>query len=582
MIGFVGRVAKYQLVQKQDGQIGIECQSENRKNTYTFSEQPTQPIDAAEGFTPMISRRNPQREAGRLLGNFQLSEGLIGIVFGAASIYLLEKLLKQQKRSGGLIILIESDVLLMEALIKHSHLSFEKIFLLTTENQSMLMELIENLNIESLLGYRIFKNPISVQLDRAFYDQMENELKVKLASRFSDLFTRLEFEPKWIQNSFSQIPFFVKARPVNQLFGKAKGMKAILVSSGPSLRSDLPYLKKNQNQFFIACVDSVYRVLVRAGIRPHLIISLDAQAYTLRHFLGLPHGKKNKYPILYSDLVTNPSVIRAWRGPLFFGVTAQYRQNTRETTTGSDYIEAEVRRHNPDISNGLGDVQSGGSVATSLFDLLRQMSFDTIILVGQDLAYTHREIHCTGTHHTDTWLSQSTHRFESIENINQKVIKKRNTNNAVSIQGGRVIADYVLSLYRQWFQDAGLNGLGVEVLNATRNGLPIQNIPSVSLAEVEPPEIKPSEKSDRWLKNGHPILPQEAVHEITGKILDAPFSNETQERFPFMKSIGRGYEIQLERKQANGQAKEGLKKKRSEQQKKVWSKLQSVLSAPSQ
>ena len=52
----------------------------------------------------------------------------------------------------------------------------------------------------------------------------------------------------------------------------------------------------------------------------------------------------------------------------------------------------------------LGDVQSGGSVATSGLDLLRGLGYDPIILIGQDRAYTGREIHSTGTHHNEKWL----------------------------------------------------------------------------------------------------------------------------------------------------------------------------------
>ena len=72
---------------------------------------------------------------------------------------------------------------------------------------------------------------------------------------------------------------------------------------------------------------------------------------------------------------------------IFLILTAKFQVDAsgkpfREVTAGGDIVTEKI--------GDIGDVQSGGSVATSAFDILRQMGFSPIYLVGQDLAYTGR------------------------------------------------------------------------------------------------------------------------------------------------------------------------------------------------
>ena len=418
-----------------------------------------------KAFIPMLSLRNPAREAERLLANFELKKGYIAIVLGIAALPLVDILTEMQKKSGGFIIVYEADPVLARSLSVFMQKS-ELIKVITTENLHTLGPIIESLQVEHFLGYRIFKLGSSFKL-------AENDYRDLLASRISDLFTRLEFESTWIYNSLSQVALLSRARPARLLFHSMKGKHALVVSSGPSLRKSLPFIRKKSRSMFIACVDSAYRVLVRAGIHPHLVITLDSQPFTMRHFHGLPMGSPDSFPILYSDLVANPQVTMRWQGPLYFGVTAQYSDDfkTRVITPGCDFVEELVFADAP-LDARFGDVQSGGSVATSLFDLLRQMSFKSITLVGQDLAYTWREIHTMGTHHADLWLSKSTNRLSSLEQINQAVLQKRHTRLEKSKTGSLIHSDYVLSLYRDWFSDA-IAAVPFDVYDATLEGLPM-------------------------------------------------------------------------------------------------------------
>jgi len=147
----------------------------------------------------------------------------------------------------------------------------------------------------------------------------------------------------------------------------------------------------------------------------------------------------------------------------------------RETTPGIEWIE---RKTGP-----LGDIQSGGSVATSAFDLLLNMGCDPIILVGQDLAYSGREYHCSGTYHNDDWIPKI-NRFSNLDTINQNVIRKRKIK-YVKRYGDRntIISDFVFDLYRSWFEDSA-GRISASVINATGDGSKISNTREMNLTDA--------------------------------------------------------------------------------------------------
>jgi len=97
-----------------------------------------------------------------------------------------------------------------------------------------------------------------------------------------------------------------------------------------------------------------------------------------------------------------------------------------------------------------------------------------VILIGQDLAYTGREIHTSGTYHNDEWLTHVTRTY-TLDTINQKIIRKRKIKH-VKAWGSKstVLTDYVLDLYRQWFEDSFAK-VPLKIINATEGGAFIAN-----------------------------------------------------------------------------------------------------------
>jgi hypothetical protein len=103
--------------------------------------------------------------------------------------------------------------------------------------------------------------------------------------------------------------------------------------------------------------------------------------------------------------------------------------------------------------------------------------------VGQDLAYTGKEIHTSGTYHNDEWLTL-TSRTLNLDTINQRVVRKRKIRYVPAWGGkGTVLTDYVLELYRQWFEDS-VTKVDRKVINATEGGAQIKGTDERTLSDL--------------------------------------------------------------------------------------------------
>jgi hypothetical protein len=517
-----GSIADYE-VSLRDGQYYIRYCVEKIKNGQ---------------FQPLISERDPEKEALRIAGTFLLKQGLIAVVIGAGCLKLIELLKKQQAENGGDILVFEADHELYAALKKIMPALYNDMVVVTDKNVNDLNEFVGSCTLEQMLGYRFIPHARSYQLAPQVYKEMEDQFKSLFSIRFSDLLTRIEFEARWILNGLLNLSSFIKGIPVKALFNQAGGENALLVSSGPSLRESLPWIKKNQSRYFIACADSAWRVLHRSGITPHLVFTLDAQIFTLKHFQGLPQGKRGEFPVLYADFVGNPVVVRSWKGNIVMGVTAHYTDTHRDVTPGCDYIEEEF------LQEPCGDLQSGGSVATSLFDLLRNMNFTTITLVGQDLAFTNREIHSTGTHHTDIWLSKNVNRFDSLENINNRVLKKRHIVWGTSIKGARLPEDYIFSIYRKWFEES-IATVPIKVMNASCDGAVIKGVQPVTTPEIDLSKKCIANLSKILFQTTYKTVKDGRLKIFLHRVMNRKSKNETHnfEDMKFMERVGKKYYI---------------------------------------
>jgi hypothetical protein len=415
------------------------------------------------------SAYDPDLEAERAVDAFSTGRATMIAVSGVALGYHLDCL--RRKFPDKQIVAIEHDpeVVTIARRVYPRHL--EGVTVITSS--AGLSSVFEEIDIAGFRGIAHYIHRPSYLLYKDFYDAIIRDMGQYVSSKISDLLTRFEFEERWIRNILANAKYLFTSARVLGLFSAFDGCPGVIVSAGPSLRGNVRLLGRMRDRALIVAVDTAAPVLQRNNIDPHIIMTLDAQKYSIKHFLGL----RGNGAALLADMVCYPTVIRSYRGPRILSTTSKYYTSSggelkRETTPIMGWIEK--------YADPIGDIQSGGSVSTSAFDLLLNLGCSPIVLVGQDLAYTGREIHCSGTYHNDEWLARSS-RLLNLDTINQNVIRKRKIKYVQAYGGaGRVISDFVLDLYRVWFEDSA-GKVKVPVINATEGGARIANTDERSL-----------------------------------------------------------------------------------------------------
>ena len=466
----------------------------------------------------------PKKQAERLLSEKKIKDHHLVVILGLGNPHILE-ILETTLREGQILLCIDKETgvffPLFEKFLEPSLQKAGRHIFLGENSLPLLWNYLESLPIEKLTGVLFLRNPGDCNSDPEFYDAVGERISKLFSSKMSDLLTKFEFERIWVKNTLCNTIQFLNGNPprfrIKDLENSIQNIPAVLVSAGPGLRRQCDLLKKIREKVFVLSCDTSYKVLQKFDIQPDGIFTLDAQTHSFFHFTGEDFSG---IP-LFADMVASPQLLRSIPFlSIIHSQTAKYQISAdgkpfREATAGSIIADK--------FLGDTGDIQSGGSVATTAFDALRFMGFQTIFLFGQDLAYTGREIHSTGTHHNEKWLTLLS-RTQTLEKINEAVVRKRETRLVPSSDGGEVLTDYVLDIYRNWFEESILN-VDMSVYNVSEGGALIKNMPNITLHEAEEllihekPHGYPWHEFAPWKKNSSEVSNQ-------GNELKEAFSKE--------------------------------------------------------
>ncbi|WP_019153836.1 motility associated factor glycosyltransferase family protein [Robertmurraya massiliosenegalensis] len=225
---------------------------------------------------------------------------------------------------------------------------------------------------------------------------------------------------------------------------KFSGLKAVLVSAGPSLEDNIGYLKQLKDRYFIFSVGSALRVLLNSGVIPNAVIVTDPQDALFDQLSGLN-----------------------WMGPLVFLPTANSRaveahKGLKVIAFQNGYLLSEkyVRSRN------LSLVETGGSVATTGLDLLIRMGFTEIVFFGQDLAMPNMQSHAEGS------------------NSKSKIVTDLNLIEVIANDGTVVKTKNNLNLYRKWIEKKIKETPMVAYKNTAYQGAKITGAPYVAAEDI--------------------------------------------------------------------------------------------------
>ncbi|MCI8280746.1 MAG: motility associated factor glycosyltransferase family protein [Lachnospiraceae bacterium] len=240
---------------------------------------------------------------------------------------------------------------------------------------------------------------------------------------------------------------------------------AILVSAGPSLNKNVHELKRAKNKSFIVAVDTALKPMLKAGIKPDVFITIDA---------------KKDFHLIDAEGVAEIPVIAPTCAHY---VILDHQKGKKIFYDGGDAIPNELYAIN---GKELPDVSSGGSVACSAFSMLYKMGFHTVIMLGQDLAYSDNKSHADGTF--------------------QEKMPEEDTKNMITVKGNyvdKIPTRRDFRIFLDWFEmyiKGAKEHEGIRVINATEGGAYIEGTEVMTLKdaieEVCSKEVYFSEKID--------------------------------------------------------------------------------------
>ena len=221
----------------------------------------------------------------------------------------------------------------------------------------------------------------------------------------------------------------------------SKDIPCIIVGSGPSLERNIDALREAKGKALIFCADSAAEFLLRQGILPDLVCTIDPE--------------KKMEPVS-EELASVPMVVTPTSK---FHLLSKIKEpKILCFSSGNAYYQDWFREEGVEFPIFYG----GGSVATNCFCLAYELGCRTIILIGQDLALQGDQLHAGKGKEEEAWARVEVDGYD----------------------GGKVVSLTDFKMYLDWYESkiAGLKDC--RVINASQGGAKIKGAEQMPLAEA--------------------------------------------------------------------------------------------------
>ena len=416
------------------------------------------------------SRRDPYREAKRVMNHPDLADKSHLIFLGAGLGYVIREALHARKFSS--LLLIEPDhEMLFYAL---SQIEFSEkdqktefsVFIPAEKGKEDFESLFAYLKGKSAAELYIHPHPASLQAFPEVYMPLRKNLRSLIEKRMINQATLIKFQKIWNKNILLNLKQIQSGGHLNDLVQNLEAKTILLAGAGPSLTSHAGGMKKYRDEYLLFAVDTSYIPLLKMGLIPDVVFSSDPQWINHHYVLD---GNVNR-----SLWVLDPAVCPAiphWlsqkNAPMLWWDNPFYLDKFfRETSRG--------------------DVSHGGSVSTNAFDIARKAGIQNIILVGQDLSFTASKAHSKGAV-LEEMVFMGVNRFQTMEAHNRKQLTALPLIKVNSrCEKGHTFTNAKLMVYIEWFENQAHKypkASCLRFIQADPEGVQLSGFESISLEE---------------------------------------------------------------------------------------------------
>ena len=360
-----------------NNELSIQLNSADYSDILTFKKSRT-------GLTVPIIRKNsreyaihslfdPEREGRRIAD--QVAGGGYVVVFGFGACYHIKPLLERDDING--ILLIDRDINIIRSILSEIDLSDvlsdSRISILIDKSEEEIRNYLPSNYIPAVTGdFQTLSLRPRVEFEKDYFSGITDSIRNVLDTLSDDYTVQTWFGKRWFTNSISNLAAAEKSTTV------IRPQKSIMIAAaGPSLETQLDEICRNRNERFLISTDTALSCLMKNGITPDLVISIDCQQITYHHFMnGYPEGVP-----LVADLASPPAISRITENTLFF-------------TSGhpfSHYINRNWRKF-PFVDT------SGGNVTHAALSLADRLGAREIFIYGADYSYPQGKTYARGTY----------------------------------------------------------------------------------------------------------------------------------------------------------------------------------------
>lgn len=288
-------------------------------------------------------------------------------------------------------------------------------------------------------------------------------------TRISSVKTNFAYQKRWTVNSMVNFPEVLSTPNILwEKRGAFRGIPAVLVAAGPSLDGEIENLRtiKERGLAYLFSVGSAINTLIEHDVYPHAACTYDPTERNSLVFRKIKERGITEIPLVFGTSV-GFETLQGYPGPKCHMITSQ-------DTIASFYLRCGDQE--------LPKVHDAPSIAVITLQLLGQLGFSPIVLVGQNLAYKGFSWYATGIDYQNRNLS---------ETQLAKAIKVED------VCGNEIYTNETLNNMRI-VMETWIERLGLDVINATQGGAKISGTRFCPLTQVIAEVLTSPVVDDDW------------------------------------------------------------------------------------
>jgi hypothetical protein len=430
--------------------------------------------------TTLHSRYDPFDEAAGFAAGTDTEKLTTYIVLGFGLGYHIKALLDNMREQSRIIV-IERHLEIIRAACENVDLAevfaSRRVAVVAGKSVPEIFNTLKAHSVRIFLDATYLVHRPSSQVAPEYYREVHEAFADYVNFGLQNIVTTVSIDLLSKMNTLMNLPYYAASPGIARYKDAYAGRPAIIVSAGPSLHRNIELLPSAEGRAVIIAVSTVFKPLLRRGIKPDFAVVLDYHPISRKYFEA---AEGDEDVTLVADAKAAWEAVEAHGGP-----KAIIHNDALHHTLGK-----------PPFHKGL--VASGTTVAHSAFYFAEYIGADPIIFVGQDLAHPDGVTHVPGTAVHDIWAAQA-NRFNSIEVREWESIlrMKLNLRKVVDVHGNEIYTDGQMFSYLQQFE-ANFYESRATVIDATEGGAAKKYTTAMTLKDAldryatEPLSEKPS------------------------------------------------------------------------------------------